>query len=411
MRSLTTNGKSLILKCNYIDRHKAKEISGSRWDKRNKNWKFPLDPELLKPLVAKFPDVNIDSKVYTLLSNLSARWDKFKIERAEHFARSVDDFESDRNFLSLPFFDHQLKSYAYFKDRKLAIDFSEPGCGKTAVQIALIKHRLMSCGVKNILIICPKGIMERVWYDDLVKFMYGGQKPAFPQYLINVTGDKAIALLKNGGDGIYIINFEKTWRMLSSLQKITWDMIIVDESSRIKNQAAKQTKAILKLDARFKSIMTGTPAPNSMLEIFPQLKFIDPTLFGTAFYAFKEKYFNPGGYMNYEWFLKPGAASEIKAKIDIHAVSWKKDKCLDLPSVTDNIVECELSNKQKTIYRQLQDDMIAFLNDNVYNAAIALTKILRLTQITSGFIQQVDGENLETFEPNPKLCLLSEIVS
>ncbi len=407
MSRIWTDNGALYLQCPYEDKHKAKSVPGDGWRKRKQAWKYPMDIMTFKVLCAKWPNAEIDPG--TLESFTVARKEFNRAETTRAAAIQKPD-ETLRDFLAYPFFDHQLKSFTYFKDLEKAVDFSDPGTGKTLVQLALIKHRILEHGVKKILIVCPLGIIEPVWAREIVKFIENFPLPIHP---LNVSVDKACELLEKDLDGVYIINYEKTWRMQDWLTDFAWDFVIFDESSRLKTYNAKQTQtctAIAK-GVRFKSIMTGTPAPNTFLELFSQIRIIDDRLFGNSFYAYKAKYFEPSQFNEFDWTIRRGADAEIKRLSQVFGMAWKKEQCLDLPKLTVQRLDYELSDEQKKAYKTMAEEMVATLNAEEYQASVVLTKILRLSQITSGFIQETEGEALQFFKVNPKLNLLMEVLS
>jgi len=403
--------KALWLKCGYGEKENAKRIPGAYFSKPKKAWKFSLDIMTFKALCALFPDAEVDPDARDKILNLRNKYKRLIKAKSEILANPDPEL---KNTLELPLFDHQHKSFAFYSVMDPSVDFSEPGAGKTAVQIALIKHRAINHGIQKVLIICPLSLMiTELWKNEINRF--------FPQWshpiiTLDKSTDKAISELKNHPNGgVFIINYEKTWRIRDLLVKYGFEMMIVDESSRIKNHAAKQSKAIHKISEgiRFKSILTGTPTPNSFMELFSQMKVVDPMLFGSSFYTFRERFFKKDDWDEFNWTPKPKTESQIKQMIDVYAMSWKKDECLDLPPLTTQIMSCKLSIEQRKAYEQMSMWMIAVLEDYdhaAFEANIILTKILRLCQITSGFIQNTDGAGHTVFKSNPKLDLLMSIL-
>ncbi len=409
MTKLTCKDNNFYLKSEYVDRLRCKQIPGYQWVKAKKMWKYPFDYQTLKVILALFQNINVSDNIYDKLDQIEKSRVKVNENKIDFFNKNID--ESFRNLLELPLHDHQLLSFNFFRKQELAADFSEPGAEKTAVQIALIKYRIIHYEIDKILIVCPKRIMAEVWQKDIIKFMYGENDHILPIILLDKPTDSCNNLLKSMNTGIFIVNYEKIWRLEKTLLNKEFDMLILDESHKIKTHSAKQSKFILKLnDKKFKSILTGTPSANSELDLFSQFKFLDPTLFGTSYYAFKDKYFFKAGFEGYESVLKPDAQKQIKALTDIYAVSWKKSECKDLPLLTEQNMYCELKGEQLRVYNEMQDNMIAFLNDTTYTAPIALTQVMRLVQITSGFLQKTEEHDLVIFKNNPKLKMLKELV-
>lgn len=405
--TLWAEGGKLCLWCPYEDRTRAVSITGSYFSKKTKHWTFPLLKLVFNEVVAVFPEVEIEAGTKEGLDELRQGYVDLLKLRDEALLNPDEDY---RDLLALPFWTHQLQSFTFWSQTNLSADFSEPGSGKTAVQIGLIWDRIWNADVKRVLIVCPLSIMERVWANDIRLFLGEGNP-----LTINVLGrsvDYARKVLQADMDGIYIINYEKTWRLLPQLLKLNPDFIIADESSRIKNPTSKQTKAMLKLStvAEFKSILTGTPTPNTWLELFPQWKFLDPRMLGESFYAFRELYFQKSHWNEYEWNPKPATANRLEQIKSVYSVSWKKKDTQDLPPFASQWLELELTKEQKRAYNEMAADMVTLIDEEAYDASIVLTKLLRLSQITSGFIQNTEGTNKTYFTPNPKLKLLIESI-
>ncbi len=406
-RILLHRGSYIYLKCDYHDAELARAINGAYFFKKWKAWRYPLRADVFKSIVSTFPDVELKTDVLKATKDMTLRY-KSVIELKDQVFKNPDT--SLKNFLTLPFFQHQLKSFDYFKRLELVADFSEPGAMKTAVQIALIKYRAIHFKARKFLIVCPHQAIKRVWFDDLRKFLKF--RPSI--FMMDKGTAQAQAYLKDKLNGIYIINYEKTWRVQKQLEAMNFDMVILDESSKIKQHASKQSKAMHKFNTvRFRSILTATPTPNSYLEIFSQYKFLDPNMFGDNFYAFRDRFFTKNPANEFQWFLKPNSTNILKLYTSVGSVGWEKSKCIDLPKLTSQPLECELSREQRSAYTDMAKDMIAYLNDQTYDASIVLTKMLRLTQITSGFIQNTDpdgAQDVYNFKVNPKLNLLMDTV-
>lgn len=162
---------------------------------------------------------------------------------------------------------------------------------KTITAIAVAGRSYLNGKINKLLIAAPKSIVP-VWIEELEKFA------DFEYTAATLEGDssKKIKMLKRlqnfKGLQIAVVNFESLWRIEKEIIKWKPDMIIVDESSKIKNPQAKQSKTLHRLGkiARYKMILTGTPIQNNPLDFFSQYKFLDENIFGTSFYAFRSKY-------------------------------------------------------------------------------------------------------------------------
>lgn len=403
---LRATEKNLYLSLPFEFKDIAKEIPGYTWNKTSKSWKYPLDRKIFELIVAKFPTVEVDPTVKEHLRAKEFSLQHYQWLKGKYFKAD----KSANQFINGEFYRHQNMTFNWFKHMNVCADFSDAGAGKTLVQISLIKERIKRNVLNKVLIICPISIMEPVWKHDIEKFIFNSDFE-YPVYILSNV-KKAKQQLKHFALGIYIINYEKVWRIHDELAKMKFDMIILDESSKIKSHTAKQTKACIKLSegVPYKSIMTGTPAPNSYLELWSQIRFLDPRILGHNFSSYRNLYFYPGGFENHEWFIKPNSKEHIHNLIQHISVAWKKKDCLDLPDLTIQDITFDLPKEQMKFYKDMFDYMLAEIEGNLYTTNIVLTKLLRLSMITSGFIQDTGGENVRSLPKNEKLNVMEEII-
>lgn len=177
------------------------------------------------------------------------------------------------------------------------------GCGKTLTAIAVAGAAYEMGAIEKVLIVAPTSVCS-VWpkeFDDYATF----------KYKVNVMlGDKqqrlkelaALRAFPFKALKVAVINYESAWRdgIINALMDWKPDMVIADESQRIKTHDAQQSKAMHKLGdiAKYKLILSGTPVQNNAIDIFSQYRFLDPTVFGSSFYAFRGRYAIMGGFNN-----------------------------------------------------------------------------------------------------------------
>ena len=306
-----------------------------------------------------------------------------------------------------------------FKHQKEAFDFAmshadqhgiallmSMGCGKSLTAIAAAGALYNAKNIKKALIVCPLSIVG-VWKEEFEKFADFDYKLVI---LKGNTAKKTELLQKMQGPGlqVVVVNYESVWRMEDKILSWSPDFIIADESHRIKapNTAASKAMHRLGTKAKYRLILTGTVITNKAIDVFSQYKFVDPTIFGNSFYAFRNKYFDMVGYGGYTPVLKESMKDELIEKLNSIAFRATKADCLDLPPTTDIIRYIELEPKAMSIYRSLVKDSFAELGKSEVTVTNVLTKLLRLSQLTGGFIgndegsvcQQVSKSKLEALE-------------
>ena len=190
-------------------------------------------------------------------------------------------------------------------------------------------------------------------------------------------------------------------------------MIIADEMQKIKNPRAKQSRAMHKLgdQVRYKQGLTGTPVSQGPLDIWSQYRFLDPDIFGKKFYEFRDRYAVMGGFKGHQ-VVKFKNLDELSMKA--HSIAYrvrKQDTDIDLPPITNQYLYCTLGNEANKYYREMKKEFTVTLNENKGNAhaPIVLTQLLRLQQITGGFLPVEEGKIVQV--DSSKLNLLTEVVS
>lgn len=376
--------KKIYLDVPFDDKEMIKTIPGRKWVKKS-IWSLPYDMDTIRD-------------VYTYL--------KLEIPALTP-NKSVTGISSEyKTSLLRGLYSHQIQSVN--KATPFFADLSEPGTGKTLVQIILMLIRQ----AYPVLVICPKSIMEAVWVEQLKEFkiiphiLNNGSKTIKDRILGYISLSKRFEQQND----IFIINYEMVPYVINELLKIDWQFIILDESTKIKNPMAKRSKQIMKLrdKTKYRSIMTGTVAPNSLLDVFNQIKFIDPALFGEGYYAFRQRYFNQGGYMNYEWFVKPDTLFRIKERIKECSVQHHKRDCIDLPPMVSEIRKIELSKTQQQHYDQMKNEFLLILKDETITAPFIITQMMKLREICSGFIYS--EENVNEIKDQTKIKSLFEVL-
>ena len=274
------------------------------------------------------------------------------------------------------------------------------GCGKTLTAIAVAGAAYQMGAIETVLIVAPTSVCA-VWpkeFEDAATF----------KFKVNVLlGDKkqrlreleALKAFPFKALKVAVINYESTWREEIFEALLDWkpDMVIADESQRIKSHDAQQSKAMHKLGdvAKYKLILSGTPVQNNAIDIFSQYRFLDPTVFGMNFYVFRNRYAIMGGFSNRQIVGYKDLDELIKKE---HSIAYRvtKEEALDLPEQTFITRNIRMNTKDRNLYDQIRRNSFAELESGgQITAPTVLTKLLRLQQFTGGFIQADEGDKPE----------------
>ena len=197
--------------------------------------------------------------------------------------------------------------------------------------------------------------------------------------------------------------------------------IILDELSSFKSTSARRFRALRRFIRGSKTRpvvwgLTGTPMPNSMLDLWPQANLLDGgKALGTRVTSYRETYFRAGKTIFVggspivsEWAPRPGAQESIFERLKPLALSMDSGGRVKLPPVTTNRVGIEMPPAAKRAYRDMHEEFVAAYDDQEFSAANAAVKTNKLSQITAGFLYGADGEPSTLHEA--KLDALAEVI-
>lgn len=387
----------------YQYRESIKEIEGRFYDADEKCWVIPLTAHNASTL--SLLGASLDESLKELAKTVRVAF----VSRCEHRKPRV----------KAKLFAHQKDAYDFaldaFEKGKAVALLADMGTGKSMMTIAITGTLEADKGVKKMLVVCPKSIVG-VWEDEFRKF-------ADYRYALTVldgTMEKkrsAFNYMQGAALQIIVVNYESCWRLESEITKWKPDLIVCDESSKIKTPSASQSKALHRLgrQSKYNIILTGTPITGSPLDIFSQYKFLDDSIFGTSFYLFRNRYAILGGYQN-RMIVGYRHLDELVEKVHSIAFRIKIEDAVDLPPFIDKTQIVPLEPPAQSIYRMIEKDCYAELAGGEVTARNVLTQLLRLAQCTGGFIrddikgeaQQVSGAKLDALEDIIDTCLDEE---
>lgn len=282
------------------------------------------------------------------------------------------------------------------------------GLGKTLTTLAAIDEiENIFCEGHKILIIAPKKVADETWSAEIEKW---GFEFTYSKALGSTK--KRIEALGKEAD-IYIINRENVvWLVEYYKTKWPFTFVVIDELSSFKSSKSKRFRALRKVRPKIKRFvgLTGTPAPNSLIDLWPQIYLMDGgERLETSQTKFKDRYFRPdkqNGPIVYSWALRPNAEEEIYQKIDDICISMKAKDFLNLPPRTDNIVTIKLSDMRA--YKQFEKDLVLELEDQEVTASNSAVLANKLLQMANGAIYD-DEKNVISIHDD-KLEALEDIV-
>lgn len=416
MKIALIRGVVTIAELSNLDFQRLKNISGLRWNRTTRCMVGPVSLNLLDGL----------ARYYKLPADMETKRQRLGKTRREIDAERLA--EDPAPLLPYPvkanLYKHQIRGANMALRAFGALDAKTPGggfgelfemgCGKTLTTIA-VAGALYNLGkIDRVLVVAPTSVCS-VWPHDLNQFA------TFPWEARVLLGDKkkrlkALNELENWpfkALRIAVINYESTHRdgIFEALAAYKPDLIVCDESQRIKNPSAAQSKALHKLGdaAPFRMILSGTPVQNNAVDLYSQYRFLDPAVYGANFYAFKNRYCIMGGYGQHQ-IVGYRNMDELVEKE--HSVAYRvtKEECLDLPQQTFINRYVQFTDAEQAIYEQLRKSSFLELETGENVTAITiLTMYLRLMQLTGGFLTADESTRPKQVN-TAKLDALADIV-
>ena len=321
---------------------------------------------------------------------------------------------------------HQLTALEKSWNKENYAYFMEMGTGKTKVLIDNVAMLYDKGKIDGALIIAPKGVVK-TWYEQ--------ELPThLPDHIENVsvlwqpnitkTQQEKLDTLFEIDTALHILimnvealSTEKGVKFATKFINSHKTMMAIDESTTIKTPSAGRTKNIIKigLDAKYKRIMTGSPITKNPLDLYTQCEFLDPWLLDFAsYYAFRNRYaemktmhIRGRSIQVVDKFQNLGELSDIVKEFSYRVL---KEDCLDLPPKIFIKRHVTLTPDQKKVYEQMKEQAIAHLNGKVTTTMTVLTQLMRLHQITCGYVAADDGttQQVESNRLNELMSILED---
>lgn len=309
---------------------------------------------------------------------------------------------------------YQKKAVKFLLEHAAGALFLDPGLGKTSITLATIKMLKQKKVLDKVLLIAPLRVCYSVWPKEVDKWSdFNGIK------VVVLHGPNKDELLKVEAD-VYVINPEGLeWLLqvkktktptgktkvdvdLRRWKALGFDTLVVDELSKFKHTNTNRFKAIKLVLNTFRRRwgLTGSPASNGLLDLFGQCFILDQgRTLGPYISHYRIKYFVPS-HDGFSWNIREGAEQEIYERLNPLALRMAADDYLDMPTLIENNIRVDLPEPVRVVYDQLEDDLIAKLNDKVVVASNAAAASMKCRQVANGGIY-IDPE-VESLVKLPK---------
>jgi SNF2 family DNA or RNA helicase len=321
---------------------------------------------------------------------------------------------------------HQLTALEKSWNKENFAYFMEMGTGKTKVLIDNVAMLYDKGKIDGALIIAPKGVVK-TWYEqELPTHLADHIENVSVLWQPNITKgqqEKLDSLFEiESALHILVMNVEalsteKGVKFATKFINSHKTLMAIDESTTIKTPTARRTKNIIKMgvNAKYKRIMTGSPITKNPLDLYTQCEFLDPWLLDFAsYYSFRNRYaemktmhVRGRSIQVVKEFRHLGELSDTVKEFSYRVL---KEDCLDLPPKNFVKRHISLTSDQKKIYEQMKKHAIAMLNKKVTTTVTVLTQLMRLHQITCGYVTADDGtiQEVESNRLNELMSILEE---
>ncbi len=358
--------------------------------------------ENLNHILGRHPDIEMESKIRALLDNFQEQNKKNQAE-AEKQRKEAKLETENFPFKSTPY-THQLNDFVRYAREKLIALFYEMGAGKTKVTLDLAAYKYSIGEIDTLIVIAPNGVHRQWVTEQLAEHLpdFTNYKAFFLQSGKRRSGRDNFEEVYDYEEGLRVFTFnvecfasqtgqKALLRIMSSSNKV---MMIIDESTKIKNHKAKRTQFILKTGEKavVRGILNGTPVTQGVQDLFSQMLFLDDKILGSQnYYVFQHKYLVMGGYENRS-VVGYRNLEEIQTRVDKVASRILKEDCLDLPEKIFVDREIDMSEEQWRVYDEIREDFITTLKDGTeLTVAEAMARVIKLQQVLCGHVKTPDG--------------------
>ena len=300
-----------------------------------------------------------------------------------------------RNKSELRDYQNRMIGELYESDERIAI--ARPGAGKTTVGLTAFQELKRDGHVRHALVLAPKRVARMVWPDEVKLWSH---LAGLRYQVLSGTPRQRAEMLSQAPDyDLTIVGLDVTEWLMKELEQYPadhplFDLLIIDEISRLRNPTGVRVKRILRRAKRWRMRwgMSGTLRPSGAEDLFmPAAVVTDGKLWGRSFYEWRAKRFYPVDYQGYTWAPRDGAEETINREIAPLCSTLRDDELPQLPPLQVIIDRVALPPAARKTYLDMLDKLFTHANDTTVLAASAAVATGKLAQLANGFIYDNDG--------------------
>jgi SNF2-related domain len=310
---------------------------------------------------------------------------------------------------------YQQRGATFLYEHDAAFLIAPLGAGKGAAALTAIAELIRDSLRRHALVIAPKLVAETVWPAEIASWPHLRHLRVA---VLDGNPERRRALLRAAAEReVTVIGIDLVQWLVGELADLAddhplLDMLVIDETSRLKDPSGKRARALAKVAGRFRTRwgLTGTPRPNSSMDLFaPAVVITDGTLWGRAFIPWRKRHFRPRDRFEREWIALPGAEAQIAADFGTVAMTVADSDMPDLPPLNLVVNAVALPDATMALYRTMQKDLFAAIGERTVEAASPLIATGKLAQLANGFLYD-DGNADPVAVHTLKIDWLRELV-
>ena len=287
----------------------------------------------------------------------------------------------------------------------------EMGLGKTVSTLTAINRLIYEeLEISTVLVIAPKRVVESVWAEEVENWDH--LRHLKVSKIIGTEAKRKQALRVKAD--IYIISRDNVAWLTGQYGglMLPFDMLVIDESSSFKSPKSMRFKALKRIAFERVVILTGTPAPNGLIDLWSQVYLLDRgERLGKTIGAYRERYFKPGqrnGHIVYNYKIRDEGEAAIHRQIDDICMSMKAVDFLDMPEKVEKTVTLKMPEEVRDQYKAFEREQVLELMQGEITAVNAAALSNKLLQFANGAVYD---ENREVHEVHKvKLMAVEEII-
>src|SRR5215831_3936358 len=322
--------------------------------------------------------------------------------------------------MNAPFPHRVLRSYqqraaTYLYERDSAFAIAPLGAGKGAAALTAFADLVRDRHRRHALVIAPKLVATTVWPQEVASWPH---LQHLRVAVLDGSPERRRELLATApAREVTVVGVDLVPWLVSELAAFPsdhplWDVLIIDETSRLKDPSGKRARALLKVAGRFQTRwgLTGTPRPNSSRDLFmPAAIITDGALWGRAFVPWQKRFFRPRDPFGREWAALPGTEEQIAKDFGTVAMTVADEDMPDLPPLNVVVTPLQLPDTVMATYKTMARELFAEIEGRSIEAASPLIATGKLAQLANGFLYDAGADD-PVFVHDLKIDWLRELV-